>query len=131
MTLLLLTEATGDGNERRSSAARRLGGVALAPVVVIALSDLAEIAGRHEPIEGKAVHLLPAKAGGLGFRERGKMDDQFIEAPAQTLEDIGTKLEFLTVMADLKVGPDADVSDRMVFSLIRDIERMTGTKILR
>ncbi len=41
------------------------------------------------------------------------------------------KLEFLTIMADMKVGPSADVEDRMVFSLIRDIERMTDTKILR
>ena len=60
-----------------------------------------------------------------------QLDDQFIAAPAHTLEDIGMKLEFLTIMADMKVGPDADVEDRMVFSLIRDIERMTDTKILR
>ena len=60
-----------------------------------------------------------------------QLDDQFIAAPAHTLEDIGMKLEFLTVMADMKDGPNAEVSDRMVFSLIGDIERMTDTKILR
>ena len=68
-----------------------------------------------------------------GGRERplAEFDDQFIATPAHTLEDIGMKLDFLTVIADMKDGPNADVSDRMVFSLIRDIERMTDTKILR
>ena len=60
-----------------------------------------------------------------------QLDDRFIATPAHTLEDIGTKLDCLTVLADMKDDPNAEVSDRVVFSLIRDIERMTDTKILR
>ena len=73
----------------------------------------------------------PLKAAEAANDRWLQFDDQFIATPAHTLEDIGMKLDFLTVIADMKDGPNADVSDRMVFSLIRDIERMTDTKILR
>lgn len=58
-----------------------------------------------------------------------ELDNQFADAPTHSLEDIGVKLKFFTKMEDMSDGEDANMPERLIFGLIRDIERMTGTKI--
>lgn len=54
-----------------------------------------------------------------------ELDDKFVDAPAHTLADIRTKLEFLFMVEDMKSTPD-HYPARLVFGLMRDIDRMTG-----
>jgi hypothetical protein len=58
-----------------------------------------------------------------------ELDQQFIAAPAHTLDDIAVKLRFLVMLDGLQDGDDADYGDRLVFGLLRDVGRMSGQKV--
>lgn len=53
------------------------------------------------------------------------MDNEFIDTPARTIEDVRVKLEFFATMEDLEETDDDYVS-RTVFGLIRDLGKMIG-----
>jgi hypothetical protein len=94
------------------------------------LADLLEWEAACDAIDAQHPKLRELKDAAKAANARWlQLDDQFIATPARSLEDIGVKLKFLTVMADMKDDPDAEVPDRMTFSLLRDIERMTGAKL--
>ncbi|MCW5736339.1 MAG: hypothetical protein KIS73_19580 [Enhydrobacter sp.] len=57
------------------------------------------------------------------------LDTEFITAPVHTLDDMIVKLEFLAVMEDMSEDPSGRSPDQIVFGLIRDLKRMTGTKL--
>lgn len=55
------------------------------------------------------------------------LDHQVIAAPAQSLDDIRAKLEFLAEMECMD-GKSGMHPERLVLGLIRDLKRMTGAK---
>lgn len=54
-----------------------------------------------------------------------RLDNQFIDTPARSLDDICVKLEFLAMLEDMKETPDMHPA-RLVFGLIRDLKQMIG-----